>query len=98
MRRLGLAIILGLLAFSVSGVSGLIASEPCSLFETSGGDDGACPPTCVTCGCCAQGIEPVQLPLAVSPCASVGELQIVLPEFPSADPRDILHVPKPVRA
>jgi hypothetical protein len=95
-RRLLLALIVGVLAVSAAGVSSLIVAEPCTGFELTGQgeDDGACPPTCVTCGCCAQAAEPVALLLASSPDAPVSYLVAFLFEILYADPRDILHVPR----
>jgi hypothetical protein len=99
-RRFALAIIVGLLTLSASGVSTLIAGEPCTGYELTGQgeDDGACPPTCVTCGCCAQAVEAVALAVASSPDAPIADLCIALSDVLNADPRDILHVPKSVLA
>jgi hypothetical protein len=94
MRRLGLAIIVALLTFSASGVSVLVIAEPCTGYEQRGREDAACPPTCVTCGCCAQAAEPILLPVASSPETWVAEVPQVVPRPPNAQPRDILHVPK----
>jgi hypothetical protein len=95
-RRFVLAFIVGLLTLSASGISSLIVDEPCTGFELSGQgeDDGACPPTCVTCGCCAQAVDAVAFAIASSPDAPVSDLVAVLPDVLNADPRDILHVPK----
>jgi hypothetical protein len=94
-----LALIVGLLTLSASGTANLILGEPCAAFElTRQGDDGACPPTCVTCGCCAQAVEPVVFATPSSPDDPVAATVAVLPDLPTADPRDILHVPRPVLA
>lgn len=95
-RRLVFAILVGLLTLSASGVSTLIAGEPCTGYELTGqgGDDGACPPTCVTCGCCAQAAEPVGVAVSSSPDIPLSGLVIILPRIPRTDPLDILHVPK----
>ena len=99
-RRFALAIIVGLLTLSASGVSTLIAGEPCTGYELAGQgeDDNACPPTCVTCGGCAQAAEPVAVIVSVSPDVPVSDLIPVLPRVPRSNPLDILHVPKPVLA
>ena len=96
MRRFAFAIIIGLLTLSASGVSTLIAGEPCTGYELTGHgeDDGACPPTCVTCGCCAQAAEPVAVAVSGSPDIPVCDLITFLPRAPRTDPLDILHVPK----
>jgi hypothetical protein len=93
-RRLVLAIVVGLLTLSAAGVSGLVIDEPCTAYELPGSDEGACPPTCVTCGCCAQAVEPVLVAVAISPDAAIAGVPSVLPELPPTAPRDILHVPK----
>ena len=95
-RRLTFAIIVGLLALSASGVSTLAVGEPCAGFELTdqGEDDGGCPPTCVTCGCCAQAAEPGTVAVSGSPEIPLSDLITVLPRFPRTDPLDILHVPK----
>jgi hypothetical protein len=99
-RRLLLAFVVGLLTFSASGVSSLMVDEPCTGFELTGQgeDDGACPPTCVTCGCCAQAAEAIAFTIASSPDAPLSTVAAVLHDLLTADPRDILHVPKSVRA
>ena len=99
MRQFALAIIVGLLALSASGVSTLIAGEPCTGYELTGEgeDDGPCPPTCVTCGCCAQAAETVAVAVSTSPDIPVSDLIAVLPRIPRTDPLDILHVPKLAR-
>jgi len=93
-RRFVLAIIVGLLTLSASGVSSLVINEPCTNHESQGRDDGACPPTCVTCGCCAQAAEPVTVVVAMSPEVLVADIVAFLPDIPRTAPRDILHVPK----
>ena len=95
-RRLTFAIVVGLLALSASGVSTLAVGEPCTGFELTdqGEDDGACPPTCVTCGCCAQAAEPVGIAISSSPEVPVSHRIAVLPGVPRTDPLEILHVPK----
>ena len=69
-RRFVLPVIVLLLTVSASGIFSLAMSEPCGSTELVGGDS-ACPPTCVTCGCCAQAAEPAMLVLTGSPEAPV---------------------------
>ncbi len=95
MRRFVFAIIVGLLTLSASGVSSLVINEPCTGYDLPGRDDGACPPTCVTCGCCAQAVDTVMLVVAVSPDIPIAEITAFLPGLSRTNPRDILHVPKP---
>jgi hypothetical protein len=95
-RRFAFAIIVVLLTLSASGMSTLIAGEPCTGYELTGQgeDDGACPPTCVTCGCCAQAAEPVGVAASSSPDIPLSGLVTSLPRIPRTDPLDILHVPR----
>jgi hypothetical protein len=94
-RRLAHAVIIVLLMLTASGAQSLVSAEPCGAFEQFGADDGACPPLCVTCGCCAQTVEPMVLPSTVAPDSSIADLVPVIPSAPKTDPGDILHVPKP---
>jgi hypothetical protein len=94
-RRVVLAIIVGILSLTASGVASLVVDEPCAIVERSGGEDGACPPTCVTCGCCAQAVEPSAFTVAVTPDAPIADSPDVLPSVLRNTSRDILHVPKP---
>jgi hypothetical protein len=96
-RRFALALVVGLLALSASGLSSLVVAEPCSAYELggqSGETDRDCPPTCVICGCCAQAVEPGVAVIASSPDAPVPLAVFLLPRYPDTDPRDILHVPR----
>ena len=93
-RRFVLAIIVGLLTFSASGLPTLIAGEPCAGYEQPGGEDAACAPTCVTCGCCAQAAEPALVRVASSLEAPAADVSPLIPHLTKTSPRDILHVPK----
>lgn len=94
MRRFALTLIVGLLTYSASGVHSLVINEPCTGYEARGTEDAACPPTCVTCWCCARAVEPVALIVSVTPDALIADIPAVLPSLPRTTPRDILHVPK----
>ena len=93
-RRLALSIIVALLTFSAAGAYALVITEPCTGYEQPGQDDGGCPPTCVTCGCCAQAAEPAIVPVGSSLEAPVSDISPLIPHAPKVNPRDILHVPK----
>lgn len=93
-RRFALTVIIGLLTFSASGLYSLVINEPCTGYEAPGSDDAACPPTCVTCGCCAQAVEPVAVVVSATPDAPIVDLADVLQTVLRTTPRDILHVPK----
>ena len=94
MRHLALALLVGILSFSATGVARLIVGEPCTAFTLSTEDDGDCPPMCVTCGCCAQAVEPTAIVVADSIEAVAPQYRPVLPTVTESEPRDILHVPK----
>lgn len=89
-----MAILVALLTFSASGASALVVPEPCTGYELPGSDDGTCPPTCVTCGCCAQAAEPAAVLVIESVQLPVADVPPRTPHLPDFDPRDILHVPK----
>ncbi|MFN7981299.1 MAG: hypothetical protein U0Q11_05525 [Vicinamibacterales bacterium] len=97
MQRFVLAVIVALLTFSASGAATLLVVEPCSAYDLSG-KDGTCPPTCVTCGCCAQAIEPVALVVPTMPEQSSGDAVAPPARQPLTASSDVLHVPKRVRA
>jgi hypothetical protein len=93
--RLALAIVVALLTFSVSGVSALILPEPCTAYAQPGQEDNSCAPTCLTCGCCAQAVEPVALPVTVASGEPRLESVPFAAHIPRTRSREILHVPKP---
>jgi|SRR5688572_18244142 len=93
-RQFVLAIVVGLLMFSASGLPTLIAGEPCTGYEQPGSEDAACPPTCVTCGCCAQAVEAAVIPVTSSFEAPAADVSPLIPHLATTSPRDILHVPK----
>jgi len=96
--RVGLTLVVALLTFSASGLSALVVSEPCAGYEQSSQDESACPPTCVTCGCCAQAVEPVALAVSGTPDAPTADILDRPAGAPRTTSRDILHVPKSRRA
>jgi hypothetical protein len=96
--RFALALVCGLLMLSLSGVTVLAVGEPCSGFEQSGSDHNSCPPTCVTCGCCAQAVEPTAVQVDATPKPSPVDPPPVVVRFPAASPPGILHVPKSFRS
>jgi hypothetical protein len=93
-RRLALTIVVALLTLTASGLTGLVLEEPCTGDEQPGQTDTACPPTCVTCGCCAHAAEPVILVVASSPDVPVRSIDALPPRLPKTDPRPVLHVPR----
>ena len=94
MRQFALALIVGLLSFSATGISAVLFEESCGFGESQAADERDCPPTCVTCGCCAQGIEPSVIIDAGSFDAPVAELLPAVYRLVKSEPRDVLHVPK----
>jgi hypothetical protein len=97
-RRFTLAVVVSLLAFSASGVVSLAGAEPCTAGEPAGRDDRACAPTCVTCGCCVQAVEPAAAATTGAPNLPAAIQLPALIHPPATDPRDVLHVPKGVHA
>ena len=93
-RRFGLAIIVALLTFSASGISALFVVEPCTGYERPDRDRGACLPTCVTCGCCDQAVEPANVIVVSSLETPVTVINVIVPRAFKTHSRDILHVPK----
>jgi hypothetical protein len=91
---MALALLVGILSFSATGVVSLMLGEPCTAFSLSAEDDRDCPPTCVSCGCCTQAVETAAIVVASSPDTPVTQFAPVLPSFTDTQPRDILHVPK----
>ena len=98
MQRFALAILVALLAFASTGVSALVIGESCGVLEQAGEEDAACPPMCVTCGCCAQAVEAAAIQVAISPDAPLADIHASVPRPPTTPARDILHVPKPLVA
>ena len=94
MQRFVLATIVALLTFSASGTLALIVPEPCTGDELPGQEDGACPPTCVRCGCCARAAETVVPQIEDSLHVALAEFESITPSLPATRPSDILHVPK----
>jgi hypothetical protein len=93
-QRCGLVLCVALLTLSASGIPVLAIGEPCAGFERETTQDSSCPPTCVTCGCCAQSIEPVVLFVPSTQKPHVPDISPVVPRLPKSLPHDILHVPK----
>jgi hypothetical protein len=94
-RRLALSVIVALLAISASGLTSLTIAEPCTTGNAAE-HHATCPPTCVTCGCCAQAAEPSALTLTSVPREIVIQVPAALPHLPQTFPHDVLHVPKPL--
>ena len=98
MALFALTIIVALLTFSTSGVSALIVPEPCTGYEQPAQEDGACPPTCVRCGCCARAAETMVPQIEDSLGTTLAVFQSNTPPLLNTQPRDILHIPKLRRA
>jgi len=89
--------VFGLLVGQGTGLVALVEPEVCT--DTCPGDDtqGTCPPLCADCTCCSH----TSRTLAAGPDVAAGPLPSAslpsAPEAPipsSAEPRDILHVPR----
>jgi hypothetical protein len=93
-RRFALVLLVALLSASTAGVSSVLAPEPCGLDEQPAAPDGTCPPTCPTCGCCAQPAVPSVFVVTSSPDLPIRHVAPTPSHPPVTDPREILHVPK----
>lgn len=94
MRRFVHAIIVVVLSISASGAYTLVLAEPCAAAEQQEHDDAACPPTCVTCGCCVHAVEPMALSVAAIVESPLADVCTLASPQPQTSTRDILHVPK----
>jgi|CXWL01.1.fsa_nt_gi hypothetical protein len=95
MRRLAQIFVVALLVLSASGVQAISWTDPCEgEAESAPGGDQSCPPTCFTCGCCAQAIEPLEVEILPSVDQVVPPSPSLNPPPASREPRGILHVPK----
>ena len=86
-RRFALAAIIALLTFSFSGLAALVTTEPCTSLGQAA-EDGSCPPTCVTCRCCAQAAEPALVLVAIAPHSLVIDIATLCPK------RTESHIPR----
>lgn len=87
--------VVALLVLSASGVQAIAWTDPCEgEVESAQGGDQNCPPTCFTCGCCAQAIEPPEVEILRSAEPVVHPTPNLNPPPASREPRGILHVPK----
>jgi hypothetical protein len=93
-RRLGLIVLVVLLAGSIGGVLELLCAEPCVATDTASSvPDGACPPTCARCHCA----RPFDVVVAFEVGAALAferECRSPAAAMPQAVPHDIFHVPK----
>ena len=95
MRRVVLVVLLGLLTFDVSGLSGLCDDADCDEPCPSDLSGGQCPPNCHFCSCCSlpkvAGSTTVAL---AAPTAQATSWTRSIDQLPCPEPADILHVPK----
>ena len=82
------------MALNVGGLPSLFLPEPCDLIERSNEPDGACPPSCVLCGCCAQPAVPSLFGVDIAADLPAHSFPPAVPALVSVDPREILHVPR----
>ena len=95
MKRGLLSALVAALVLSASGAFAISWTDPCEdEVASTPGEDQSCPPTCFTCGCCSQAIEPPCLDAvpAAEPIAHAEPPSS--PGFTNLEPRGILHVPK----
>jgi hypothetical protein len=87
-------------SFEMSGLAAVFGDQSCS--EECPGDrsGGDCAPNCQCCSCCSLP-KTTEVPAAAAlPVAAVGQViwATMFRQLPSAEPRDIQHVPKPLLA
>jgi hypothetical protein len=87
-------------SFEMSGLAAVLGDAPCSEdcpVDRSGAD---CAPNCPFCCCCSLPKTASAPETAVVPVADVGQVTWtgVFRQLPSAEPREIQHVPKPLLA
>jgi hypothetical protein len=86
-------IVLGVLAMDATGVEALVLPEPCTSAEQTQ-SDGACPPLCARCVCCAQPIVPEIAMSIVSTPVQQGVIEVCSGRIPQTVPSKVFHVPK----
>ena len=72
------------LILSFSGVASLAFPEPCSSVEQIDDHGTDCAPTCPTCGCCGQALEPTQIAIGETFAAPTVAPVVTLPGLPEA--------------
>lgn len=83
------------LVLSASGAMAISWTDPCEgETESAQGGDQSCPPTCFTCGCCFQPIEPPEVEILPDTEPVVHPTPNLNAPPASREPRGILHVPK----
>jgi hypothetical protein len=94
-RALLLAIVLGL-SFELSGLAATLGDPPCSAECPDDRSGGECPPNCHSCDCCSSPRTLTVEPTTSAPVEDVRPTEWIPPAetAPSADPSEILHVPK----
>ena len=91
--RLYFLIVLGVLAMDATGVEALVLPEPCTSAQQTQ-SDGACPPLCARCVCCAQPIVPEIAVSIVSTLIQQRFIEVCSGSVPQTAPSKIFHVPK----
>jgi hypothetical protein len=97
-RRLALALLVGLLTANFSGALEVLVPEPCTVDEASSTADGRCPPTCARCGCCAQPVVSTPLVVASTQLVTRDETPVIDDDLASPEPVDVFHVPRSLAA
>jgi hypothetical protein len=87
-----MALVVAVLALNTAGMPDVFLPEPCG--TAAHGTDGDCLPTCVLCGCCAQPVIAVRVDVEQSPSMLVPTPSAALAPMVTADPTEVLHVPK----
>ena len=97
MLRVVFALAALLLVTQLSGVVTLVAEAACAGECSDDEAGGTCPPDCGACACCPhwKSIVAVRVATFVPPVATVLAWSEIPTLLTSADPQEILHIPRP---
>jgi hypothetical protein len=90
-----LVVLLALLTFDVSGLSGLCDESDCDEPCPSDLSGGQCPPNCHFCSCCSlPKVAGSSVAALEAPTTHARSWTRSVDRLPCPEPADILHVPK----
>lgn len=100
MARGTFILVCALFAFQASGMARALASPACRDGCPDDDASGHCPPACTCCSCCFHPVSFTAVVIASFSLPVIPSSHISATEKcpSSAQPRDILHVPKPANA
>ena len=96
MARLLIIVGVSLVTAQAVGASLLLGAHPCPEGCADDNDAGECAPGCHDCACCAglRVVTPREQVTAAPPAPDRLPVDGAAPVPPSAEPREILHIPK----